>query len=144
MPLDTGSAAEFCFASTPMAVRDALRDILGHPLMAQLPQDARGTVELVLAEALNNIVEHAYDRDDGPIGLRLQRQPNRLLCHVCDAGAPMPNRQLPQGSAQPIGANTVLAEGGYGWFLIRALAENLVYRRIEARNHLSFQLNIEQ
>ena len=65
MPLDASCNAVFHIASTPMAVRDALLEILGHPVMAHLPDDARGTAELVLAEALNNIVEHAYDRDDG-------------------------------------------------------------------------------
>ena len=144
MALDACCDAVFQIASTPIAVRDALREILDHPVLAQLPEDARGTAELVLAEALNNIVEHAYDRDDGPIGLRLQRQPTRLICDVFDAGAPMPNSELPKGLAQPVGPNQDLPEGGYGWFLIRALTENLVYRRIAARNHLSFQLNIEQ
>ena len=56
----------------------------------------------------------------------------------------MPDHTLPMGLPQPIGVDKDLPEGGFGWFLIRSLTENLTYRRIDARNHLSFQLIIEQ
>lgn len=136
--------AIFCIASTPLAVRQGLLTMLDHPALAGLSESARGSAELVLAEALNNIVEHAYENAEGTIEVRLQRLPHQLCCLVVDAGAPMPNSGLPVGLAQPIGADHELAEGGFGWFLIRALTTDLVYRRISARNHLSFQLNIEQ
>lgn len=144
MPFDVGCEATFQIPSTPLAVRDALREILGHPVMAHLSEDARDCAELVLAEALNNIVEHAYDQENGQIGLHLKRLPGRLLCDLCDTGVPLPDGEIPKGLAQPIRTMQDLPEGGFGWFLIRAMAKNLVYQRIEARNHLSFQLNIEQ
>lgn len=135
---------QFVLVSTAGAVRAALGDIVRHPVVAKLPEDARGSAELVLAEALNNIVEHAYDQDDGKIELRLYRMPGTLLCDVFDTGAPMPNCEMPQGLAQSVDQTGDLPEGGFGWFLIRTLTQNLKYRRIGARNHLSFQLNIEQ
>jgi serine/threonine-protein kinase RsbW len=136
--------ASFCIASTPLAVRHGLKGILDHPAMGSLSDATRGNAELVLAEALNNIVEHAYDSEDGQIDVQLRWFADRICCNVVDAGLPMPNGDVPQGLAQPIGGNQDLAEGGYGWFLIRALTTDLTYRRIDARNHLSFQLNIEQ
>jgi serine/threonine-protein kinase RsbW len=136
--------AIFVIASTALAVRQGLRDILCHPIMAQLSADARGSAEVVLAEALNNIVEHAYDRVDGQIDLHLKLQSGRLMCDICDDGVPMPNCELPTGLAQTIGADDDLPEGGFGWFLIRSMTDDLAYRRIDARNHLSFQLNVEQ
>ncbi len=141
---DLTQDATFQIASSPVAVRDALRDISDHPVMAHLTDDARGTADLVLAEALNNIVEHAYDRDDGRIELHLKRLPGRLQCDVLDNGIAMPNNQLPEGKLQDVNCPDDLPEGGFGWFLIRHLTENLNYRRIDACNHLSFQLIIEQ
>lgn len=143
-PVDLTPDATFQIASSPLAVRDALRDISGHPVMANLTEDARGTADLVLAEALNNIVEHAYDREDGQIELQLKRLPGRLQCDVRDHGIAMPNNQLPDGRAHVVDSLENLPEGGFGWFLIRQLTENLNYRRINACNHLSFQLIIEQ
>ncbi len=143
-PYSTGIGAVFNIASTPLAVRLALLNMLKHPVMFGVSEDARGTAELVLAEALNNIVEHAYDRENGQIEVRLHQTAGRLSCDVFDAGAPMPEGELPAGLAQIIDQDDDLPEGGFGWFLIRTLTEELTYRRINARNHLSFKLNIEQ
>ena len=144
MPFDASTDAVFVIASTPLLVRQALCDILRHPVLAQLSVEVRGNAEVVLAEALNNIVEHAYAKSDGHIDLRLQRRPDRVLCDIVDHGALMPGGALPAGLSQPIGVDKDLPDGGFGWFLIRSLTENLVYQRIDARNHLSFQFIIEQ
>ena len=141
---DMSDVVVFTIASRSFAVRDALRTLFDHPALMHLPGDARSSAELVLAEALNNIVEHAYDRDDGKIELRLRLSAERLYCDVLDDGAAMPEETLPAGNAPTIGKTQDLPEGGYGWFLIRSLTDDLAYKRIGARNHLSFQLNIEQ
>ena len=144
MPFDASTDAVFVISSTPLSVRQALYEILSHPVLAHLSVAARGRAEVVLAEALNNIVEHAYAKSDGHIDLRLQRRPDRVLCDIVDHGALMPGGALPAGLSQPIGVDKDLPDGGFGWFLIRSLTENLVYQRIDARNHLSFQFIIEQ
>jgi serine/threonine-protein kinase RsbW len=144
MHIKERAGAFFVIASTPLSVREALGHILRHPVMLPLNPEARGSAELVLAEALNNIVEHAYSCDDGRIDVQLSVQNDRLFCEVIDAGVAMPNNVLPAGLAQPIGEDQDLPEGGYGWFLIRSLTQNLSYQRKDTRNHLSFQLNIEQ
>lgn len=143
-PYTTGTGAGFQITGTPLAVRIALRTVLDHSIMSGLSKDARATAELVLAEALNNIVEHAYGTDDGQIELLLHQAGGRLSCDVFDAGVPMPEGELPAALAPIIGEDDDLPEGGFGWFLIRTLTEDLTYRRIDARNHLSFKLNIEQ
>ena len=144
MPFDASTDAVFVISSTPLSVRQALYEILNHPVLAHLSVAARGSAEVVLAEALNNIVEHAYAKADGHIDLRLQRRPDRVLCDIVDHGALTPGGALPAGLSQPICVDKDLPEGGFGWFLIRSLTENLVYQRIGARNHLSFQFIIEQ
>ena len=141
---DTPENGFFVLISSQRAVRDALREIFLHPVTSGLPDEARGSAEIVLAEALNNIVEHAYGQDDGKIELRLQATKGMLRCDVFDCGAPMPGCELPKGLPQPIGDLATLPEGGFGWFLIRTLTQNLAYRRNGERNHLSFQLIIQQ
>lgn len=141
---DTTENGLFLLVSTQRAVRDALREVFLHPVTSGLTDEARGSAEIVLAEALNNIVEHAYSQDDGKIEVRLQATKGVLRCDVFDCGAPMPKSELPKGLPQPIGDLATLPEGGFGWFLIRTLTQNLAYRRNGARNHLSFQLIMEQ
>jgi serine/threonine-protein kinase RsbW len=46
--------------STQMAVRKTLKELLDGLASLDLDIEEMGTVELVMAEALNNIVEHAY------------------------------------------------------------------------------------
>ena len=144
MPFDITTDAVFVISSTPLSVRHALREILRHPFMAHQSMAVRGNAEVVLAEILNNIVKHAYADASGQIDLRLQLRPYQLFCEIVDCGIAMPSNKLPEGLVQPTGVEHDLPEGGFGWFLIRSLTKNMVYRRVENRNHLSFQLNFEQ
>lgn len=123
----------------PMAVRDALRRVFAAPMMGALDEDARGTAELVLAEVLNNVVEHAYAGAPGEIDLRLGLLPGSLLCMVRDRGRPMPGERLP-GGALPVILPDDPPEGGFGWHLIRSLSQDLRYRRAGGRNHLRFRV----
>lgn len=128
--------------STPMAVRHALKNIDHHLASLALSPDICGSVQLVLAEVMNNIVEHAYADMSGTIRMRLCRTPEHLLCHLTDSGHPMPNTDLPEGQAAC--ENTALhdlAEGGFGWLLIREFAEYLEYKRIDGMNHLRFTIS---
>ena len=121
------------FAADAMAVRTALMHARAAPVLRDLPTDTADCCELVLAEAMNNIVEHAYGPTDGPLRLTLMRGRRRLICRLVDRGRPMPGLSLPQADLPP---DDSLAEGGYGWFLIHSLSQRLVYRRIAGINHL--------
>jgi len=129
------------FAADPSAVRVALRAALAR-FVRQMSADEAGTMELVLAEVLNNIVEHAFaEAGPGQIELTISRDTLGLLCRVEDDGAPMPNGMLPAGRL-PSNAVPVddLPEGGFGWFLIRDLTRELSYVRDGSRNLLMFRL----
>ncbi len=125
-------------------VRKTMQDLAGGTLFATLPQDLRENAEIVLAEVLNNIVEHAYADRSGDITLALDLQPQGLLCQINDKGAPMPDLALPEGQLQPLDRIDDLPEGGFGWFLIRSLTEDLTYRHDAEGNCLSFRLLCEQ
>ena len=135
---------QITFPGRAEEVRHALQRLMASPLLSGLPDDLGGTAEIVLAEVLNNIVEHAYAAHDGQIVLRLSRLPDGLPCEVCDTGLPMPGLSLPEGRFQPLDTLADLPEGGFGWYLIRSLTEGLAYRRHGGLNCLSFRLSTRQ
>ncbi|WP_151717781.1 ATP-binding protein [Gemmobacter serpentinus] len=123
--------------SDPLAVRHALVCLQEAALMQGFAPDQRGRIEIVLAEALNNIVEHAYAGTTGQIRLELSLRPEGLLCQLRDSGCPLPDLQLPPGQLAAFD-DCDLPEGGFGWFLIRTLTADLCYRRDEGQNELCF------
>lgn len=92
--------------------------------------DVIGQIELVLVEALTNVIVHAYDKLDGqPISLDWWRQDHQMLIEIRDKGQPItevPVGELPDPEA----------ESGRGWYIIRALADTVVYRREAEENIL--------
>ncbi|MBC7142968.1 MAG: ATP-binding protein [Rhodobacteraceae bacterium] len=129
------------FLAEPNAVRDALRRAVARFARRITSEDA-GTLELALAEVLNNVAEHGYaDLPPGPVRLDLRRADGALECLVEDEGHPMPGLVLPEGSPQPVAATVEgLAEGGWGWALIRDLTTDILYTRDDGRNRLTFRI----
>jgi len=126
--------------STPLAVRAALSQVLGHRLTTGLAPHRRGDLELVLAEVLNNIVEHAYAQGQGTILLELGARPGGLQCRVQDWGHAMPGGALPAGQLAARLPDD-LPEGGFGWHLIRCLTRDLSYARIGGSNVVTFSIS---
>ncbi|MES2142769.1 MAG: ATP-binding protein [Pseudomonadota bacterium] len=135
------AATRIVIPSDPVAVQQGLKALFDTLLLRQLDEADRGRAELVLAEALNNIVEHAYAEAGGEIELTLCLNGQGLNCRIVDHGAPMPGEALPQGI---LDAPEDLPEGGFGWYLIRTLAEDLRYARVADQNQLTFRLTTEQ
>jgi serine/threonine-protein kinase RsbW len=126
----------------PASVRDGLRRMLTLPPLAGLAPDRRGTAELVLAEVLNNVAEHAYADRSGTVEVTLSSGTCGVSCTIVDHGVAMPGDALPAGRL-PVGTDIALQdlpEGGFGWHLIRTLTLDLAYARIGGRNQLSFTL----
>lgn len=130
--------------STPLAVRQALRALFDHLMTESMGADARDTAQIVLAEALNNIVEHAYAQGPGEIEVTIEVCPVGLTCRIMDAGSPMPGGTLPEGKLAPLTTDDDLPEGGFGWHLIRTLSEDLNYSREGGRNLLTFRIAAQQ
>jgi serine/threonine-protein kinase RsbW len=117
-------------------VRAGLARIMASRAAGSLAADRRATVEIVMAEVLNNIAEHAYAGQPGSITVTLQVTPARLTCQISDQGREMPDGKLPLGTL-PVEA---YPEGGFGWYLIRSLTTDLHYRRDNDRNLLRFAI----
>ena len=121
-----------------MAVRQGLAALMAAEPLRGLSDECRGRAEIVLAEALNNIVEHAYAGAPGQIDISLRLDGAALSCHIADRGRAMPNLALPLGVLRDLGDDP--PEGGFGWFLIHSLAQSLTYARQDGQNCLRFEL----
>lgn len=134
------------FHADHLSVRRALRAALAR-FLRQLTQDEAGTLELILAEVLNNIVEHGYaETNGGTITLSMVRDRRGLSCSVSDDGAALPLSCIkpdPEDEARRPDPNA-LPEGGFGWFLIRDLAQDLGYHRDRGHNLLAFRLPLTE
>lgn len=127
------------------AVRDALEQLKSGLGPLALDPDEMGTIELVLAEAMNNIVEHAYPpgAPQGPIALHCQAHPAGIAFLIEDRGRPMPDGQLPMGKPVDLGVDFGdMPEGGFGWFLIKDLAKDVEYQRLGSTNRLRFRMTL--
>ena len=129
---------------TPESVRDLLVWLSARSLFTEMPAEVRGTAELVLAEALNNVVEHAYANFSGNVRVMMSWRQGDLRVIIEDDGLEMPGYDMPQGILKTVQKADDLNEGGYGWFLIRKLTKNLSYRRHGGCNRLSFLLEPKQ
>jgi serine/threonine-protein kinase RsbW len=128
-----------CIAGDADSVRRGLAAALAAPPLAALGPDDRGTVEIVLAEVLNNIVEHAYAGRPGSIRLAVRTTADGIAIAVEDDGRAMPGGALPAGAAPDPAA---LPEGGFGWHLIRSLCSRIDYRSAGGRNRLRLRLAV--
>jgi serine/threonine-protein kinase RsbW len=144
MPGDDSGAEELdpapfrlVIAANPLSVRAALRALMSAGVMKGVSGEGRGVAEIVLAEILNNVVEHAYADRAGEIELGVLRAGGSLFCKVVDTGRPMPGGKPPDPVLSPA---EELPEGGFGWFLIRSLAQDLDYRRLNGRNEICLRL----
>lgn len=131
---------ELAGQATPMGVRRLLARLRAHLAALGAGDALTGQIELALAEALNNIAEHAYADAGGPVRLRLPPPGARLVFELYDKGAPLPGLTLPDGRRPDATVPRAdLPEGGFGWFLIRDLTESLHYTRRHGENRLTLE-----
>jgi serine/threonine-protein kinase RsbW len=143
--------------NTPEAGRAVLRFASGHGHVSSALDDIatflgregvpRGVVEdttIALAEALNNIEEHAYGGlPDLPVQLCIVAGDHCVRCEIEDRGTPLPGGSLPAGSmptTDPV-ALEKWPEGGFGWALLRRLTSELTYQRRCEWNRLRFAVS---
>ena len=124
------------------SVRHALASVADALAQGGQPADMVETTELVLAEVLNNVVEHAYAGDDTrTIRLEVAPTPRGIHCRVDDAGHALPTQALrPSTPAAPERIRADLPEGGFGWCLIRQMTTDLHYHRTGGQNRLCFTI----
>lgn len=127
----------------PVSVRDGLTSLMASPMMLRLTEDSQGTVQIVLAEVLNNIAEHAYATYPGQIEVVIEDLAGEMFFQIKDSGLPMPGGELPGGKLSEERDLEYLPEGGFGWYLIRSLTTDLTYARANDANLLNYCVNVE-
>lgn len=97
-----------------------------------------GDVMLVLAEALNNVIEHAYGTEtSGDIQIKGTLRSQTLSLQIVDKGRPF------EGPPDEVILNTEVYElsempdGGFGWFLIKSLTEDIHFSHDGGKNKLT-------
>ncbi|MDD9717210.1 ATP-binding protein [Dinoroseobacter sp. PD6] len=128
------------FPSRYAQVRETLAELLAALRDAGVESEDAGIVEVVLAEAMNNVVEHAYrESPDEVVRLRCALEETGLRVVLDDSGVAMPGLNLPEGRC-PTSDTPLqdLPEGGFGWHLIHTLTEELIYTRAAERNETRF------
>lgn len=128
------------------SIRDALSEVRNRLASMSLSEEEITTVEVVLAEVMNNVAEHAYAwRRDGEMILGLRQTGDGVLVSVTDEGLPMPDPELPFGARlDPTMPLVDMPEGGFGWLIIRQLARDVRYVRDCGVNQLSFRIAVGQ
>ena len=129
-PMVTEAPNALRCAATPLEIRGLLAR-----LEKALPAgicDPR--IELALAEALNNVAEHAYGDGQGMIALEVSSCPEALRIALRDQGRPMPDYTVP---ADDMPHPDALPEGGWGWGLIHACCDGIDYQRLAGENRLT-------
>lgn len=124
--------------ASPVGVRHGLAKAV--PFLEQCRGICADTAELVLAEVLNNIVEHGGEGvQRGGVAVRLVQRCNHVRVTVVDKGRAVPGEVM-ENVAMPRGKGGDLPEGGFGWALIFLGTEDLRYRRWHGHNILRFRL----
>lgn len=134
------------FPASDLAVRDALISAVSALADMGLDTDSCSLAELVLAEVLNNVVEHAFaDRGHGIIELEGWRTGGAVTLRIRDDGVPMPNGAPPAAKVHDLSVELDdLPEGGFGWGIIHDLTRDLAYRRDGTRNELTFAIDCDE
>jgi serine/threonine-protein kinase RsbW len=97
--------------------------------------DYTDRLSLALTEGFTNAVRHAHAEmpSDTAICIDLALTKDHVEIRIWDQGGPFDPEQLPEPKP-----GELLEKGGYGWFLLRRLADRVTYQRFQdGRNCLS-------
>ena len=120
----------------------AIADLKGDGWCREAGPDLMSSLEIVLAEALNNVVEHSCaDLAGSWFRLFCDFDGHTVSVRIEDNGRPMPGAVLPKGLAPSLSvAMNDLPEGGFGWFLIRSICREISYARSGSVNRIELKL----
>ncbi len=100
-----------------------------------LSESEIGQLELMMVEAVNNVIEHAYEFKTGnDVRVRLAYSPTEVHLIISDCGKAIPDMVQAQAGEMPDPES--LPEGGWGLGLIHALADSCRYMHDPEGNHL--------
>lgn len=102
-----------------------------------IDEETSGELEIVMAEALNNVVEHAYGfRQEGEIRLNLSITDAHIVVNIIDKGARFSGPPPPMENDVANLSIFDLPEGGFGWNLIHTLTDAVDFDHLKDENRL--------
>jgi serine/threonine-protein kinase RsbW len=105
----------------------------------QLGDKLTGQLELMLVEAVNNVIEHAYEMQQGFIvNTRFEASKTEVMLTITDYGLPVPLSPIAKGKAMDV---TELPEGGWGLHLIYTLADDVKHFTVDGLNTMVLTKN---
>ncbi len=123
-------------------VPNLLDETLHWMQIVEVPENHITDVQIVLAEALNNVIEHGFKHENtGELEIMIEVSETQIVVHVSDNGlafTPPDNLQTP---LKTDGDLNTLPEGGFGWFLIQEVTSSFEFHRHADRNQLVLFFN---
>ncbi len=100
-----------------------------------LTEETVNDIHLAVDEACSNIIAHGYDgMPAGEMRLSLQFDADQVQVEITDQGRGFEPAEIPEPDVDaPI---EVREPGGFGWFLIQQVMDEVVYYRTDNRNRL--------
>lgn len=142
-PICDDSCLELSFPATEVEASTGIARLCTGLASQGLPAHKAGDVKIALAEAINNVVEHAYARiASARVRVTCRLEYERLDILISDTGNPLPGLEPPDGTPADIGTSlSDLPEGGFGWFLIHQVTSDIRYERRNGCNRLSLRFD---
>ncbi len=144
-PIGTKTCLELTFPATEAEASAGISQLSTGLSRQGLPAHMADDVKIALAEAINNVVEHAYAGiAPAKVQVTCRLDHNRLDILISDTGNPLPGYKLPDGVPASVETGVQdLPEGGFGWFLIHQLTSDIWYERRDGCNRLSLRFDFE-
>jgi serine/threonine-protein kinase RsbW len=145
-PTDSPSASHSIEIDSQL-IQVALVGQFWHDFVAQhqIP-DTVAPFELALIEWINNVIEHAYEMQEGHLlSVRLEWDGQRVHAFVRDRGHTLPKQSLAQPRDPPGNEDDELAllpEGGWGLFLIQQICDVCEYTSNKDGNEVHLALSV--
>jgi len=100
-------------------------------------------VEIVLVEALNNVIEHAYlFEKTGLVSTEIGHYSQTVTATIRDWGKARSDFSGKRSMDHSASELNDLPEGGFGLFMMQSLTQEMTYERIEDENVLSLTFAI--
>ena len=134
---------QLSYASTLANVSAAVKQVADHcrrqTACAPGQDPAVEQVELCVAEALTNVVKHAYGGcETETFHIACEAARGQIVVEIIDRGKELPQRALEQTELRPFsGELSDLPESGFGWFIILDQMDTVSYRRESGTNFLT-------
>lgn len=137
------NSLDLSFAATEAEASAGIAQLSKGLEVQGLPPHKAADVKIALAEAINNVVEHAYAGiTPAEVQVHCRLHQNWLDILISDTGNPLPGFRVPDEVPAPLGSSIdELPEGGFGWFLIHKLTSDIRYERSDGCNRLSLRFD---